>query len=138
MFHLGFMVTYEPLHPAGYVLVRSSLVDTPAEVAALLAELGADPDLQRGAGVLIDVCASQRAWTSAQVDAVVPAFRALAGAGVSSIAIVADVDVAYGMSRMLSIRLDSVGLDAMVFRTVPEAEAWLSGAGSDQRLKAAS
>ncbi len=53
------------------------------------------------------------------------AFRALARRGVAAIAIVADVDVAYGMSRMLSTRLDGLGLAAAVFRSSAEAEDWL-------------
>lgn len=127
MFHLGQMLTYLPAHPAGYVLVESGQDNAPAEVAALLAELAGDPDVQRGAKVLIDVRDAAQAWTTPQVNLIVPAFRALARRGVAAIAIVADVDVAYGMSRMLSARLDSLGLAAAVFRAESDAEAWLEG-----------
>jgi hypothetical protein len=125
MFHLGQMLTYRPAHPAGYVLIESAHDIAPAEVAALLAELVEDPDVQPDARVLIDVRDAASAWTTSQVNLIVPAFRALARRGVAAIAIVADVDVAYGMSRMLSTRLDGLGLAAAVFRSSPEAEDWL-------------
>ena len=121
------MLTCLPAHPAGYILIQSAHDNAPAEVAALLAELSDDPDVQPGARILIDVRDATRAWTTPQVNLIVPAFRALARRGVAAIAIVADVDVAYGMSRMLSTRLDNVGLAAAAFRSEAEAEAWLEG-----------
>lgn len=119
------MLTYLPAHPAGYVLIQSAQDHAPAEVAALLAELADDREVQPDAKVLIDVRDATTPWTTSQVNLIVPAFRALARRGVAAIAIVADVDVAYGMSRMLSTRLDSLGLDAAVFRSETEAEEWL-------------
>jgi hypothetical protein len=125
MFHLGQMLTYLPAHPAGYVLIHSAQDHAPAEVAALLDELADDHEVQPDAKVLIDVRDATTPWTTPQVNQIVPAFRALARRGVAAIAIVADVDVAYGMSRMLSTRLDSLGLAAAVFRSQSEAEGWL-------------
>jgi len=123
------MLTYLPAHPAGYVLIQSAPENASAEVAALLAELADDPEVERNARILIDIRDAARAWTTPEVNQIVPTFRALARRGVAAIAIVADVDVAYGMSRMLSARLDSVGLAAAVFRSVPEAELWLENRG---------
>jgi hypothetical protein len=34
------------------------------------------------------------------------------------------------MSRMLSVYLETAGLSAAVYRTLPEAERWLGEAGS--------
>jgi hypothetical protein len=123
------MLTYVPAHPAGYVLIQSAQDHAPAEVAALLAELAEDREVEPRARILIDMRDATTPWTTSQVNQIVPAFRALARRGIAAIAMVADVDVAYGMSRMLSTRLDSVGLAAAVFRSEHEAEHWLECAG---------
>lgn len=39
-------------------------------------------------------------------------------------------DVAYGMGRMYSVLAESAGIDANVFRSHEEAEAWLGGGSS--------
>lgn len=44
-------------------------------------------------------------------------------------AVVVGSDLHFGLSRMGSAFSDNVGVDAQVFRSVPEALAWLRGSG---------
>ncbi|HET9150601.1 MAG TPA: hypothetical protein VFN83_02690 [Gemmatimonadales bacterium] len=126
------MVTYEYALDAGYILIRRAGADAPAEIEVLLHELARDAILTPGARLLIDVRESAHPWTVRQLDAVVPAFRLLAGRGVSAIAIVADADVAYGMARILAVHLDTHGLEARVFRALEPAEQWLEQTGTSK------
>jgi hypothetical protein len=123
------MVSYIIQPDSRPVRIQVDPADTPVEVSVLMAELASDPALAPGMRLLVDAREWSGHWQPRQLDDVVPAFRQLTRSRVRAIAIVAGEDVAYGMSRMLAVYLETAGLNAAVYRTLPEAEHWLAEPG---------
>jgi len=129
-FHLERMVSYVIHSSTRPIQIQVDPADTPAEVSVLMLELASDPELAPGMRLLVDARAWNGQWQPRQLDDVLPAFRQLARSKVEAIAIAAEEDVAFGMSRMLAVYLETAGLTAAVFRALPEAERWLDEVGS--------
>jgi hypothetical protein len=77
---------------------------------------------------LFDARGARINLSTAEVEEVIRASQqARGGVPFGQSAVVADVDITYGVARMAEILSQYAGMEARVFRVIEDAEQWLAG-----------
>jgi len=110
-------------------LIRTQCVGdvTLDEVIDHFRQLARDPDCPDRLDVLLDLCEERTIPQSQDLRAVTGAIAGVRGrVQFGACAVVAPRDVLYGMLRMFEVFTEKLFRKTRVFRTLPEAEAWLT------------
>jgi hypothetical protein len=96
------------------------------DLHGLIRSLLADPALVPGLRGLYDASDAEPDITVLQLAEVAGEVRELLNRGLGRIAIVAQSQTNYRVAKTFTVLAQAIGIDVDVFRTRPEAEAWLA------------
>src|ERR1700675_3014360 len=108
------------------------------DLHGLIRSLLADPGLVPGLRGLYDASAAEPDITVLQLAEVAGEVRQLLNRGLGRIAIVAQSQTTYRVSKTFTVLARAIGIDVDVFKELPAAEAWLAEdndiSGTDEML----
>ena len=120
-------VTYEINADAGVILVRAYGAVTPVEFHTNRVKLQDDPENRPGLKYLVDLRDVQRfAMSADDIERLADDRTSHFIEPGTPLAIVADSDEGFGLSRMYQIMRGTAGEEIQVFSNIEGAEAWLA------------
>ncbi len=104
--------------------VATGVISAP-DLHRLIDSLLADPDLKPGLRGLYDASIAEPDITILQLAEVAGKVRELLKRGLGRIALVAQSQATYRVSKTFTVLAQAIGIDVDVFTTLPDAEEWL-------------
>lgn len=117
-------VTVGFAEPDTIVMHATGVVSYPDGQHAI-ARLRAHPAFPRARVILVDASRVSGAPSAAELKLVAREYKPIIESGLSTMAIVSDQLFVYGVARMFATFSEVFGLNAQVFRSMPDAEQWL-------------
>ncbi|UCG87688.1 MAG: hypothetical protein JSW71_03830 [Gemmatimonadota bacterium] len=127
-------IAFQPSKERVVLTGRGDLVA--ADITETLARLYDDSQFRTGMSTLADFRGARAAVSGDNIRTIMNfVSRNLEWRGKGNCAVVTDRQVDYGMARMAQAYMEPIGIEAMVFREMEDAERWLGAPSNEARDK---
>jgi hypothetical protein len=107
------------------LVIRANGVLDLADVESALRDASSDPEIEAVAGLLIDDLGTTFSPSSQDLQRFAGLLEGLLAGKVPRVALIVRREIHYGFGRMVEVYCEAGSVKFRVFRSRPEAEAWL-------------